>query len=164
MKQKGFTLLELLVAMPIGAAILIVLTYSFFQIAEGRVDITQKSVAMSDIDNATHWLARDLVMAQEVNLTDGAPPTSSLIISWSDLTHWALDEGTIDYSISYALSGTELIRTYNGVAIVIGRYITDVGFSIDDRVFTVTLTSQPGLPGSTVTKTFSSEMRTDIPP
>ena len=164
MKQKGFTLIELLVALPIGAAILAVVVASIFQIAQGRVGIAQKSVAMGDIDNAAHWLARDLVLAQDTSLTPGLPPTNSMTLNWSDLTHWALDEGSIAHSVSYVLSGTQLLRTYDGEVTIVGRYITNVGFSIDNRVFTLTLTSCPGLPGSTVTRSFSSEMRTDLPP
>jgi prepilin-type N-terminal cleavage/methylation domain-containing protein len=164
MKQKGFTMLELLVALPVGAVIVLVVVSSFFQITQGRIDIAQKSVAMADIDNAVHWLARDLVLAQTTNLTDGAPPTDNMTLSWTDLTHWAQDEGSIDHSISYTLSGTELRRNYDGGVTIVGRYLTNVGFSIDERVFTITLTSCPDLPGSTVTKSFSTEMRTDLPP
>ena len=162
MRQKGFTLIEILVALPIAAAILVVVVSSFFQIVQGRVDIAQKSIAISDIDNAVHWLTRDLILAQETSLTDGAPPTSSLTISWSDLTHWAEDEGVVDYSASYVLSGNQLVRTYNGEETIVGRYLTDFDISLEGKMFTVVLTSQPGMPGSTVTRSFSVEMRSDL--
>lgn len=166
MRQKGFTLLELMVAIPIGAAVLLVFSYSFFQIMGSREDVSNKSVAMADIDNAIHWITQDLVMAQDTSLQDGADPVSSFSATWSDLTHWAADEGSIDYSVNYYLSGTQLIRNYSGNitgerTIIAGRYITHVGFSLDSRVFTVTLVSQPGLAESSVNRTFSCEMRTD---
>jgi len=164
MKQKGFSLIEVLVALPVGTAILLVIVASFFQIMQGRVDIAQKSVAMADIDSAAHWLARDLPMAQITSLIDETPPTSSMTMSWSDLTNWAQDEGTVEHSVSYVLSETQLLRNYDGEVTIVGRYLTNVGFSIDDRVFTVTLTSRPGLPGSAVTRSFSTEMRADLPP
>jgi prepilin-type N-terminal cleavage/methylation domain-containing protein len=164
MKRNGFTLIELLVALPIGTVILLVIVAGIFQIMQGRVDISQKSIAMSDIDSAAHWLARDLVQAQTTSLTDGAPPATALTMSWSDLTHWAQDTGSVEHSVSYYLSGTKLLRSYDGEITIIGRYMTDVGFSIDDRVFTVILTSCPGESRSEVTRSFSSEMRTDLPP
>lgn len=164
MKQRGITLVELLVALPIGALIVLVIAAAFFQIWQGRTEIAQKNIAMGDLDNATHWLVRDLVMAQDTSLTPGAEPKNSMTILWTDLTHWAADEGTVDHSISYYPSGTQLIRNYDGEVTIVGRYITRAAFSFEDRVFTITLTSQPGLPSDNVTRTFSTEMRTDLPP
>jgi prepilin-type N-terminal cleavage/methylation domain-containing protein len=164
MKQKGFTLVELLVALPISALIVLVIAAGYFQITRGRAEIAQKNIAMGDLDNAAHWLVRDLVMAQETSLTPGAPPTNSITLLWTDLTHWALDEDSVEHSVSYYPSGTQLVRNYDGEVNIVGRYITQAAFSLDNRVFTVTLTSQPGLPADSVTRTFSSEMRTDLPP
>ncbi len=161
MKQKGFTLIELLVALPIGAAILTVVVASYFQVMQARVDIGQRSIAMAELDNAEHWLAGDLVMAQTTDLIEEDPPVSSMSLEWKDLTHWAADEGVIDHSVSYVLFENQLQRNYDGQMTIIARHLTYVGFSIHDRVFTVTLTSQPGMPGSAVTRTFSSEIRTD---
>jgi prepilin-type N-terminal cleavage/methylation domain-containing protein len=166
MKRKGFTLVELLVALPIAGAVMLVFSYSFFQIMESRESVSNTSIALADIDNAVHWITQDLVMAQDTSLEDGADPVSSFSATWSDLTHWAADEGSIDYSVSYYLSGTQLIRNYSGNitgdrTIIAARYITHIDFSLDSRVFTVTLVSQPGLADSSVNRTFSCEMRTD---
>jgi prepilin-type N-terminal cleavage/methylation domain-containing protein len=164
MKRKGFTLVELLAALPIGAVILMVVTASIFQIFQGRVDIAQKSIAMGDLDNAIHWLARDLTMAQDTSLMNGAPPTASVSIIWNDLTHWGADEGVVTHSVSYYLSETQLIRNYDGDIFIVGRYMTEATFYYEDRVFTITLTSRPGMSRSAITKTFSVEMRTDLSP
>ncbi len=161
MKRKGFTLIELLVAIPIGAAVMFAFSYSFFQIMESRENVSNKSIALAELDNAIHWITQDLVMAQETNLIDGGAPVSNFSATWSDLTHWAADEGMTDYSVSYILSGTELTRNYSGNITIVGRYLTYVGFSLDSRVFSVTLISQPGLADSSVNRTISCEMRTD---
>ncbi len=161
MKQKGFTLIELLVALPIGAVILLVVVASYFQIMQGRVDIAQKSIAMGELDNTIHWLAGDLVMAQTTDLVEEAAPVSSMTLEWSDLTHWAADEGVIAHSVSYVLFENQLQRNYDGQMTIVARHLTYVGFSFNNRVFNVTLTSQPGLPGSAVTRSITSEMRTD---
>ena len=162
MKQKGFTLVELLVALPIGAAVLVVIVTSIFQIEQGRVDISGKSTALMDIDNSFHWLTRDLVLAQYTNLVDEAAPVSTLEMSWNDMTQWAQDTGVTAHSANYTVSGNRLLRDYDGETTIIGRYITYVGFSIDGKVFTVTLTSSPGFPESAVTKTFKIQMRSEL--
>lgn len=162
MKQKGYTLIELLVALPIGAAVLAVVVTSIFQIMQGRVDIAQKTTAMADIDNAIHWLTRDLVLAQETTLAEEASPVSYMTMYWSDLTHWAAEEGTTDHFASYTLSGNQLLRNFDGQVTIIGRYMTDVDFIIEGKMFTITLTSCPGLPGSTVTRSISIQMRSDL--
>ena len=162
MKQKGYTLIELLVVLAIEGMILAALVSGIFQIVRGRVDIAQKSVAMADIDNAAHWLVRDLVMAQTTSLIEEAPPVSDITMEWSDLTAWAGDEGSVEHSASYTLSETTLLRDYDGEETIIGRYLTNVGFSIDGKIFTVTLTSRPGLPGSAVTRSFLIQMRSDL--
>ncbi len=161
MKQKGYTLIELLVALPIGAAILLVVVSSYFQVMQARVEIGQKSIAMAELDNAIHWLAGDLVMAQTTDLIEEDPPVSSMSLEWKDLTHWAADEGIIDHSVSYGFFENQLQRNYDGQMVIVARHLTYVGFSLHDREFNVTLTSQPGLPGSAVTRTFFTEMRTD---
>lgn len=164
MKQKGYTLIELLVVIAITGVIVTVVGSSIVLIMRGGPQITEKSTAMADIDSVAHWLTRDLILAQTTSLTDGAPPVSSMTMSWSDLTAWAGDEGSVEHSASYALSGTELLRDYDGEETIVGRHITNVGFSIEGKMFTVTLTSCPGWTGSTVTRNFSIEMRSDLGP
>ena len=159
MNQKGYTLVELLLALPIGAAIMIVVVTSIFQIAQGRVDIAQKSVAMGDIDDAAYWLNRDLLQAQTTDLIHGAEPVSEISMVCNDQTSWAAGEDSVEHFVTYTHSGTQLLRNYDGNDSTIGKYITDVGFSIDDRCLNVTLVSCPGLPDSTVTRTYAIRLR-----
>ncbi len=138
---------------------LFVIVSSFFQIMQGRVDIVQKSAAMVDIDSAAHWLVRDLVLAQTTSLIAEALPMSNMTINWSDMTAWAGDEGSVEHSTSYRLSGTQLLRDYDGEETIVGRHVTNASFSIEGKMFTVTLTSRPGWTGSTVTRSFLIQMR-----
>ena len=163
-KAEGYTLLELLLVISITGTIVLVIGASYAQIMKGRVNISQRSVAMADLDSCAHWLTRDLVLAQTTSLTDGAPPTSNMTLDWTDRTAWASDEGNIAHSVNYVLSGTRLLRTYDAEVTVVGRHLTKADFSLDGRIFTLTLTSRPGLPGSTVTRNFVIEERTDPPP
>ena len=164
MTQKGYTLIELMAVMAITGMIVLTVASSIFQVAQGRIDVAQKSVAMADIDNVAHWLVRDLVMAQTNSLTEGAPPVSDMTMEWSDLTAWAGDEGSVEHYAGYTLSGTQLLRDYDGEETIIGRHLTDVGFSVEGKMFTFTLTSRSGLPGSAVTRSFLVQMRSDLGP
>lgn len=164
MNQKGFTLIEMLLAVSITSVIVIGIGSSIFQILQGRVDISQKSIAIADIDGVAHWLTRDMTLAQTTSLIDAEPPTSNISMIWSDLTAWAGDEGAVQNSANYTLSGTQLLRVYNGGTTIVGRYLTNAGFSVDGKMFTVTLTSRPGMPDSAVTRTFQIQMRSDSGP
>jgi prepilin-type N-terminal cleavage/methylation domain-containing protein len=161
--QKGFTLMEMLLVTSITGAIVIVVMSSYVQIWKGRQEIAKTSIALMDIDRAAHLLTQDLVVAQTTNLTDGAAPVSSVNMTWNDLTHWAGDQGTVAHYATYTLSGTNLIRNYDGDSYTIARYMTKFNISINGTLFTVTVTSQPGFPGSAVTRSFSVNERTSGP-
>jgi hypothetical protein len=140
---------------------------SIFQIMQGRAQIAGKSVALADIDNAAHWLTRDIVMGQSTDLENGEPPTGNMTITWNDLTSWAEAEESISHSAVYTHSGTQLLRKYDSAnnTTIVGRHLTDVGFSIDGNLVTVTLTSSPdGVRASTVTRRYLIRMRTESSP
>jgi prepilin-type N-terminal cleavage/methylation domain-containing protein len=167
MNQKGFTLIELVVALAILGIVVVGIVTSIFQIMQGRAQIAGKSVALADIDNAAHWVTRDIVMAQSTDLVDDAPPTGNMTITWNDLTGWAEAEESISHSAVYTHSGTQLLRKYDSAnnTTIVGRHLTDVGFSIDDRLITVTLTSSPdGVRASTVTRRYLIRMRVESSP
>jgi prepilin-type N-terminal cleavage/methylation domain-containing protein len=155
-RTDGYTLLEMLLALAISGAIIGIIASSYAQILKGKVGITQKSIAMTNIDSAIHWLTRDLVLAQTTNL--GQSPASNMTLAWTDQTSWA-DPGNISHNVSYGLSGTNLMRTYDGQITTVARNMTAVAFSINGTIFNVSITSVPGMPLSSVTRTFKIAMR-----
>jgi prepilin-type N-terminal cleavage/methylation domain-containing protein len=169
MNQKGFTLIELLVAVAILGIVVVGIVSSIFQIVQGGTQIAGKSVALADIDNAAHWLTRDIVMGQSTDLVYDDPPTGNMTMTWNDLTGWAEAEESISHSAVYTHSGTQLLREYDSAnnTTIVGRHLTDVGFSIDidGNLVTVTLTSSPdGVRASTVTRKYLIRMRTESSP
>ena len=162
MNQKGFTLIEILVAMLVGGMITAGVITAVFQIVYGAGEIKRESVALADIDNAAHWLTRDVVLGQSTDLVDGAPQVSQMTLTWNDSTWWAEQEESISHYVTYTYSGTALQRNYDGVVTTVGRYLTDVGFSLDGRYVTAALTSSPeGKSRSAVTSTYLIHMRAE---
>ena len=160
MNQKGFTLIEILVAMLVGGMITAGVITGIFQIVYGAGEIREESVALADIDNAAHWLTRDVVLAQNTDLDPGPPVKMTL--TWNDSTWWAEQEESVSHSVIYTYSGTDLQRNYDGVVTTVGRQLTDVGFSLDGRLVTITLTSSPEEePRSAVTRSYTIYMRAE---
>lgn len=178
MNQRGFTLIELLVALAIGGALAGILVPTIFQVMRGTARISGTAAALADIESASHWITRDLVQAQTTDLTEFAQPVDHLTLTWLDLTGWAVDEGNIEHAATFcfnetsvtppcdAQSTSELRRDYDGQVTTVGRYLTEVGFSILDRTITVTVTSSPDSfrPRPTESRVYQINLRTSEPP
>lgn len=161
MNQKGFTLIEILVAMAVGGMVMTGIVTGIFQILLGTGQIRVESVALADMEDAAHWLSRDIPMGQTIGgLVDGGPTESDMTIIWNDYTWWAQQEESVAHSIAYTYSGTGLQRNYDGVVTTVGRHLTSVGFSLNGNLVTVTLTSSPDMfPRSTVTRSYLIRLR-----
>ncbi len=162
MKQKGFTLIELLVALGVGTIILTAVVGSFFLIMRGVPDIREQAVALSDLDRAAHWLTRDIAMGLSSNLVDAAPPVAQVTISWVDYTREAELEESVSHSVIYTWTSEtgKLQRNYDGLTTIVGEHLTNVGFSLDDRFVTASLTvTIDEDSGTTVTRSYKILMR-----
>ena len=144
MKQKGFTLIEILVVMAVGGMIMTVAMLTIYQIVWGTERSNDQVMALTHY--AAMWLKWDLQMAQDTNLTDGDPvPESSVSLGWIDNTGFAAANESA-HSSNYTLSGTELLRNYDGTTKIIGRHITSIGFIQNGSVVTCNLTATgPGI-------------------
>ncbi len=147
MNQRGFTLIEIMMVLAIGGIIMPAVAATIFAVVQGSGRNDGTAVALADLDRAAHWLTRDLVLAQTTNLIDGAQPVpgAGLVLTWNDLTIWAQQEGLVSHSVSYTVSGTQLLRNYDGQVTTVSKYLTLVQFSISGRLLTMTLTSSPGI-------------------
>jgi len=155
MKKNGFTLIELLVYLAIGSVVMAGIVSGIFQITYGQGRIKGETIALNDIDNASHWLIRDIVMGQSVELY-----ANQIGLAWTDFTGGVGNE--ISHYVIYTHSGTELLREYDSAdnTTIVGRNLTDVGFSLDGHFVTVTLTSSPDtFPRVTVTRTYVIQLR-----
>ncbi len=180
MRQKGFTLLELLVALAIGSMLTTGVVLSIQQVLVGTDRSNSQVVALTDIDYAVLAIKKDLMMTQSTNLTDGSPiPQSSVMLSWIDYTS-SFDSGNQSvHSSSYTLSanytitlgsGTfkktifrrDLRRNYDGVEGIVGRNITSIGFTQNGTAITVVITAiGPGIRARSETLKFSAHIRAE---
>ncbi len=162
MNQKGFTLIEILVVMVVGGMVMAGALLTIYQIAWGSSRSNDQVVALTDLNYATRWIRQDLQMAQYTDLTDGDPvPQSSLALYWLDMTLFGTDNRST-HSSDYTLSGIELLRTYDDTTSVVGRYITSIGFTQNNRIITCNITAtSPGTAQRSETVVFSVRMQTE---
>ena len=165
MKQAGFTLIELLVTLAIGSVILVGASMSLQQIVWGTGRNNSQVVALTNVNQAALAIKKDLMMTQSTNLPDpdeDPNPQSSVTLSWTDYTGFSSENST-SHNCQYTLSGTVLQRTYDGVVSIVGRHITDLGFTQNGRVINVTITATgPSVPQRSATVEFSGFIRAEV--
>ena len=147
MNQTGFTLIEIMAVMAVGGMIMTVALLSIYQVVWGSARTNDQVSALTDVNYASLWIKKDLQMAQYTDLTEGVPQQSSVSLRWTDNTGFVEEEEDRSHSANYTLSGTELVRTYDGgTPRVVGRYISDIWFTQEGRVITCSITATgPGI-------------------
>jgi len=133
--QRGFTLVELLMASAIAGLIASTLGTAIHQFIGTSERGNDELRALQDVQNAAYWLTLDGERADATNLLDGALPAASMTVNWTS--------GGQPHTSTYSLSNTELKRDHNGTVTTVARHVSAVEFSIADRLITVTMTSTP---------------------
>jgi len=156
MKQKGFTILELLLALAVSGILLTGAVMGIHQIAWGTDRSNSQVVALTDAEQAAFAITKDLMVTQETSLVDGSPVLqSSVNLTWIDYTGFSSSNST-SHSSKYTLAGTELRRNYDGTESIVSRHITYLGFTQEGRFVNVVITSTgPGVRQRSETLEFS---------
>ncbi|MBA7660586.1 hypothetical protein ES703_68589 [subsurface metagenome] len=127
--QKGFTLPELLITVAITGLIVSFLGVAIYQIITVTESGNDRMTAIHELQNAGHWLSLDGQMAKTA--TGG-----------NELALTFPDDSSIT-SITYARVNSELRRTADESQMILARNISDISFSVENRVITMTITSSP---------------------
>lgn len=153
--QRGFTLVELLIAMAVSAIILAVLVPVTLQTNRVAVSSSTQISALEDIKTVARPIIPDVRMAQTTKwyddtpelflLQDGDPPVDNLVLEWStwyDETYEPPRISEVRYHCEYTLLQAEgkVQRQYwedydetnpgNPTSTTtFGRYISDIEFS-----------------------------------
>ncbi len=156
-RQKGFTLLELLIAMAITAVISLALANVIIQVYMGNAYGVNRLVATKEVENSVIHISRDAQMAQTILHPDNvarpflSDPNShdTLYIRW---TEWSAPMPM--YEITYYLDGNVLkkqeIDTTTGQPTVVSQVIvarhidSSSRWSWDGTMLVVTVTSRVG--------------------
>ena len=159
--QRGFTLLELLVALGIGALVMPVVVVSIFQMTRGTARINRDLVIQQDLDNASAYFTRDLSQAQTTDLPADGLPYASMRVDWVDETGWGAESGDPEHYAIYSLSGSAFQREYDGVVSIVARNVESVLFSRTGDFVTVSISSTYG--GATENLSYYISPRSDNP-
>ncbi len=142
--EKGFTLIELIVAIAISAIIAIgagTTTAQIFRVSQCNSDWT---TAVRQVQNVGYWVSQDVLMAQTANVSDDPETADSefIIMNWKD---WETGD---TYDIRYIwldsadslkkLKRKQLTRDKDGVEI--GNETTMVA----DNIYMANLSGQNG--------------------
>ena len=155
--QRGFTLIEILVAMAIGGLLVPVVVSGIFAVTRGTQQINTSLVILQDIDGASAWINRDLSQAMTTNLNENET-LNTMRVDWIDLTGWAT-EGAESHFAEYTVVGTDLMREYDGATQIVARRISNIAFSRVDNFITVAISST--LRETTTTLSYFVTPRTD---
>lgn len=124
--QRGFTLAELVVAFFILGVIAVVLG----AVIQQMLTVPEKGNAQVE---ASHTL-QDVIntMSYDVMDAEEAATGSTLTLTMPDTR-----------IITYSLSGTDLVRSVDGVNETIAANISSLSFTMDNRVISMSITSTP---------------------
>jgi prepilin-type N-terminal cleavage/methylation domain-containing protein len=117
--EKGYTLIEILVALAIAGAIMGVMSASVITITRTTSQNDEWNVNTRQVQNAGHWITDDALMAQVVSdNTTGV----FLSLKWSDWDNTSSNQ--YNNNVLYVISGNTLTRSLNGgPAILIAQYV-----------------------------------------
>lgn len=131
--SDGFTLAEVLVTVGLLSITMSLMGGSIFQ-ALGIVRFWQDdAIATKELRHAIMWFSRDAPNAQATDLVDGAPPVSSVSMSWTD-------KDGVPHTAIYSLVANRLVRNYDGNEITVARIVDSVSFSRSGSILTLNLT------------------------
>lgn len=138
LSEKGFTLLELLVALSIMSAIMGVMSAAVITIMKTTQQNEEWNVNMREMQNAGHWISQDALMAQTVILDR---PNVFLALTWND---WNNNNTDVEYYFDQN-HRDRLYRRLNHVSpgILIAQYVltdnTSCTWNAADSTLTVNI-------------------------
>jgi len=82
-REKGYTLIELIIAVTIIVLVTGAASIAIFQILKGTERNNTHMNAVRQVQNAGYWLCRDARMAQGID-TDNLTPSDFIVFNWTE--------------------------------------------------------------------------------
>ena len=124
--ERGFTMVDLVIATAITGLIVSFLGTSIYQMLNVTEYGNDKLIATHELQNASYWFQLD---GQKAKSAIGG---DSLALTMTD-----------NSTVTYDLTDTTLERIVSGGQMVLAKNISEVTFTISNRVITMSLTSSP---------------------
>lgn len=99
-KERGFTIIELLLATAIATLIACAATMGIFQIIKSTERSNEHMTAVRQVQNASYWISRDAQMAESV-ITDNLSPTDFIFLTWTEREYGDYGSDDTYHSITY---------------------------------------------------------------
>lgn len=145
-REKGFALLEIVVALAILGVIMPVIAMTTTTILTNHQQSVDQNIVLDEVQNVGYWMSRDIQMAKNVTLTapGGFPSTLDIPVD-TDENH--------DISIDYLFDGNQLKRqVYDSsetliLETLIAKYIDAIDTTIstlDSKSYELTVKASRG--------------------
>lgn len=140
-KQRGFTLIELVVSASLVALVATGGASAIYYMIKVNSQVNEKLPALNTIQIAGRWLSRDAEMARLTNLVDGAGPVEvgSTTVEFYRTDYYA--DPPTSHITRYTRIGAELQRDEDGQTTIVARDVTGATFSISGRLVTMVVSS-----------------------
>ena len=163
--QEGITLIGVLAFVSILS---LVWTFALSSISTGGTALVQRpaprvivvddgGLAFKYLNEAADLFVKDARSAVRTDLVDGAPPASSVTLSWTE----EFLEVAIPRTASYRLDGDVLVRTFDGHSRIVARKLVSAAFSLSGNEIAATLVVE-STPDTT--KAFTVNTLLGLPP
>jgi len=162
--QRGFTFIEMLVALTIASLIGVGVTTAITQTLNTSVRNSDHTVAVKQVQNAIYWVRRDAKMAQTVQVDEGDSglPLTLTWVEWDNTQHqitYVVEEGKLKrrHSIDGGEPTTLLVAEY----INPDPALTNCEFTVGVLTFKVTTTVGSGSLATEETQVFRVDPRSN---
>ena len=151
--QRGLTLAELLASIGVLAIVGGLLSTTVFQTIQSQSKVLNDGFAINELTRGLAAISTDIKAAQSTDLPIDSSPSATVTLDWTD----EYNDVVTPHSSSYALTGTLLLRNYDGVQSVVARKVVSVSFSLTGRAIDAQIEVQ-GDGGTTKTMSLKSVM------